>query len=253
MVVSLFTFNSAVALPNYRVCGNEKAHSCLSVPNDLLSFYHENLLLNDTRTAINKTHQNTVVSYCKRLGILKENEGWRDYQRIIIRLLLNPTPDLITTILWNKRELIPDGMIGAHIRCGGLLADTHEGTAMVTLPILHTIPSHIVNITKSLGIHNETVTLYVSTDSSYAFHYLNSSLPSYRIVTTTLYKRGHVEFDNADIVVKRSLIELFLMSQLRTVLLTSASAFSRTIREMGSYRHCFYIRAPYSRANYSRS
>ena len=234
------------------MCQNAKAYSCLTDPNDLYSFYQENLRLHDYRVGINKTHQNTVVSYCKRLGILKENEGWRDYQRIIIRLLLNPTPDLIASILWNKRKLIRDGQIGAHVRCGGILADTHEGTAMVTLPILQTIPERIVNITRSLGISNETVTLYVSTDSSYAFNYLNASLPTWRVVTTTLYKRGHVEFDNADVVVKRSLIELFIMSQLRSVLLTSASAFSRTIREMGSCRHYFAIRAPFSRTNFSR-
>ena len=95
----------------------------------------------------------------------------------------------------------------------------------------------------------KNVTVYVSTDSSYAYDYLVSSLPDLQVVSTTLFQRGHAEFDNDDAVIKRTLIDLFLMSQSNAVILTSSSAFSRIIREMGSYSVYLPIYAPYSHVN----
>ena len=219
-------------------------------PNNILSFYNENLQLHDYRLPINATHQEMIVARCKEAGLLRENEGWVDYRRIVLRLLLNPSSDLISTILSERQRIGPsERQIGAHIRCGGVLADTHEGTAMITLPILQTIPRLIANLTQRMNNSIKNVTVYVSTDSSYAYDYLVSSLPDLQVVSTTLFQRGHAEFDNDDAVIKRTLIDLFLMSQSNAVILTSSSAFSRIIREMGSYSVYLPIYAPYSHVN----
>ena len=114
------------------------------------------------------------------------------------------------------------------------------------MPILKTVPQIIRKAIINAGIPQKQVFVYVSTDSTYAFNYLKKALPHTRLLTSSLYKRGHAQFDSTDDVVKRSLIDLFLMANSHTFVATSSSGFSRVIGTMGVQKKTVSIRAPYS-------
>ena len=90
--------------------------------------------------------------------------------------------------------------------------------------------------------------VYLSTDSSIAYKNISESVSPVPVKSTSLYKRGHTtDTRTNDDSVKRTLIELFLIAQSESVLLTESSGFSMMIDWLNSYRHVFYIAASYSR------
>lgn len=145
-----------------------------------------------------------------------------------------------------RRRIGPsNNQIGVHVRCGGVLANTPEETTQISLPILKTIPSMIVEMAERLL--PEEAYVFISTDSSIAFNYLNHTVP-YRLIQSSLYHIGHAEYDPDDSIVKRSLIDIFLMAESPYVIVTSSSGFSMVIREIGSHKRIRTIRAPYNRS-----
>lgn len=133
--------------------------------------------------------------------------------------------------------------IGVHVRCGGVLANTPEGATLVSLPILKRIPNMIVEIAKK--IPPEGVYVFLSTDSNIAFNYLNHTVP-YTVKQSSLYQIGHAEFDPNDSIVKRSLIDIFLMAESPYLIITSGSGFSMVIREIGNHSIVHSIGAGYN-------
>ena len=54
-------------------------------------------------------------------------QSWKQVKRLFFRITLNPSPQLISVILQKRQQLGKyEGLVGAHVRCGGKLADSQE-------------------------------------------------------------------------------------------------------------------------------
>lgn len=240
----LFSTSNSLAISSFKLCANRV--DCLNHTKSIYSFEEKDLCLRDYRPGINEEERAAIVAILRRNGFLSNEEGWWDYRRIVLRLFLNPIEKLQKEIMWERRRIGPsNSQIGVHVRCGGVLANTPEETTLVNLPILKTIPSMIVEMAERLL--PEEAYVFLSTDSSLAFNYLNHTVP-YRLIQSSLYHIGHAEYDPDDSIVKRSLIDIFLMAESQFLIVTSSSGFSKVIREIGSYKRIRTIRAPYNRS-----
>ena len=220
---------------------------CMMEGRGIKSMKKSDLVLMDCRVPLSIANKEELVHILRRIGFLKQREGMKHFYRYAVRILMNPTPDLIHTIQSERVKIGPSRyQIGVHARGGGMLSDVPESRAMVTPSILKTIPPRVKRLIKGSKIPKRKVYVYLATDSSIAFQQLNQSLAPIPVKSTTLYSRGHSE----NIVVhedslRRSIIELYLMVSSRSLLLSSHSGYSRVIRWIGNPRIVRWIRAPY--------
>ena len=205
-------------------------HSCVSREGDFTTLPNETLFLEDYRMPVSDAQMNEL-------------------ERYITRLLWNPSRLLMKEIRKERRRIgSTKYQVGVHIRCAGLLADSHEGVAIVTPEILSTIPSRIERLLNRSNIPRNLAYVYLSTDSSIAYKNISESVSPVPVKSTSLYKRGHTtDYRVNSDAVKRAFIDLFLITQSQYVLLTKNSGFSMMIDWLNSYRHVFYISASYSR------
>ena len=188
----------------------------------------------------------------RQIGFLKDNEGWEEYHRYVIRLFFYPKPSLVKEIQQERRRIgLSSNQIGVHLRCGGYLADVNENVAMVTAEILSSIPQKMTELYNHHQGGNETY-FYLSTDSSFAAAYIVESMKPVTVVSTNLYCRGHSTIGlTSNSTLLRALMELHLVSQSNSLLLTSSSTFSRIIRWMSNASRVMVIHAPYTNTNAS--
>lgn len=215
-------------------------------PSDTFHIEERNLIFDDYRIMLSEEQREALVSILRKEGFLKENESFDDYYRYVTRLLHNPTVEVRNIIREERSKLgSASKQIGVHVRCGGNLADTHENTAMVTEGILSSVPSMIRQTIVESGVNGSYV--YLATDSSYAYRNLTASLYPIEVKATSLYKRGHTDQGSVTkLVIRRSILELFLIVQSQSLLLSSASSYSRLIRWMSHAKVLNFINAPYS-------
>ena len=217
-------------LSTYRMCGRgERCHYNRSYA----SLYEEDLKFNDYRIYPSRKDREIIVARLREMELLEENEGWNEFYHHLIRVFYNPSPQLMTTILKERARIGPKtNQIGAHVRCGGALADSVERTSMVTPEVLTTVPQMIRNLTDGF-LPQGNAYLYLSTDSTIAYRNISEALYPMRVVTTDLYHRGHTTTSRVETqAIKRAYIDLYLVSESRQVLLTSYSSFSRCVRWM---------------------
>ena len=203
---------------------------CMIEGLNIESMKKSDLVLMDCRMPLTKEQKTRLVHTLRSIGFLKQREGMKHFYRYAVRILMNPTPDLIHIIQSERAKIGPSRyQIGVHARCGGMLSDVHESRAMITPSILKTIPRRVKRLIKGSKIPKRRVYVYLATDSSIAFQQL---IP---VKSTTLYSRGHSE----NIVVQedsllRFIIELYLMVSSKSVLLFSHSGYSRVIGRIGN-------------------
>ena len=217
-------------LSTYRMCGRGgRCHYNRSYA----SLYEEDLKFYDYRIYPSRKDREIIVARLREMELLGENEGWDDFYHHLIRVFYNPSPQLMTTILKERARIGPKtNQIGAHVRCGGALADSVERTSMVTPEVLTTVPQMIRNLTDGF-LPQGNAYLYLSTDSTIAYRNISEALYPMRVVTTDLYHRGHTTTNRVETqAIKRAYIDLYLVSESRQVLLTSYSSFSRCVRWM---------------------
>ena len=231
-------------LSTYRMCGRgERCHYNSSYA----TLYEEDLKFYDYRIYPSRKDREIIVARLREMELLGENEGWDDFYHHLIRVFYNPSPQLMTTILKERARIGPKtNQIGAHVRCGGALADSVERTSMVTPEVLTTVPQMIRNLTDGF-LPQGNAYLYLSTDSTIAYRNISEALYPMRVVTTDLYHRGHTTTNRVETqAIKRAYIDLYLMSESQRLLLSSHSSFSRIIRWMSGAENVTYIQAPYS-------
>ena len=231
-------------LSTYRMCGRgERCHYNRSYA----SLYEEDLKFDDYRIYPSRKDREIIVARLREMELLEENEGWNEFYHHLIRVFYNPSPQLMTTILKERARIGPKtNQIGAHVRCGGALADSVERTSMVTPEVLTTVPQMIRNLTDGF-LPQGNAYLYLSTDSTIAYRNISEALYPMRVVTTDLYHRGHTTTNRVETqAIKRAYIDLYLMSESQRLLLSSHSSFSRIIRWMSGAENITYIQAPYS-------
>ena len=227
----------------------DDTHSCVSREKDFTTLNNETLFLEDYRMPVSDAQRNELVSVLRSIGFLEDSEGYREFERYITRLLWNPSRLLMKEIRKERRRIgSTKYQVGVHIRCAGLLADIHEGVAIVTPEILSTVPSRIERLLNQSNIPRNLVYVYLSTDSSIAYKKISESVSPVPVKSTSLYKRGHTtDFRVNSDAVKRAFIDLFLIAQSQYLLLTKNSGFSMMIDWLNSYSHVFYISASYSK------
>ena len=240
---------SFVGVDGYKYCGY--GIDCLYQHNNYSTLESTNLLLDDYHIHPQGRQYQEIVDRLKEIGILKRNENWNDYYRLVIRIMYNPIQDIIREIRKERQRIgSSQDQIGVHIRCGGNLADKKEPTAMITREMLSIVPDEVKGVMNTSSIPRSRVYVYLSTDSSVAEEIITTALSPIPVKTTILFKRGHSTLGSASIpILWRSLIELYLTSQADYLLLTSTSTFSHAIRWMSNAKGVREIIAPYHIVN----
>ena len=221
---------------------------CVDGPKDNIYFLEKrDLLIQDYRIYPTEEQEEAIVRTLRSIRFLKMYEGWDDYYRYMLRLFMNPSKELMDIVLKERKALGPaEYQIGAHIRCGGVLADVNEETAMVTPEILKEVPAMIQGLIDKSTIPKDKLYVYLSTDSSIAAETIKKALAPIPVKVTNVMKRGHTETalvdDNA---LKRSMLEIILCAESQSLLVSSASGFSRVMMWMDDTKEVEKIKAPY--------
>ena len=243
---SNFFLLSLLAVSNMKRCGMQDI--CFDGKKKNIYFLKKrDLIIQDYRIYPNDAQKTVIVRTLRLIRFLKTYEGWDDYYRYMLRLFLNPSKELMKVILEERKALGPaEYQIGAHIRCGGVLADVNEEVAMVTPEILKEVPGMIQGLIDNSTIPKDKLYVYLSTDSSIAAETIAKALAPVPVKVTTVMKRGHTETalvdDNA---LKRSMLELILGAESQSLLVSSASGFSRVMMWMDETKSVEKINAPY--------
>ena len=125
------------------------------------SMKKSDLVLMDCRLPLSIANKEELVHILRNIGFLKQREGMEHFYRYAVRILMNPTSDLIHTIQSERAKIGPSHyQIGVHARCGGMLSDVPESRAMVTPSILKTIPRRVKRLIKGSKIPKRRVYVY---------------------------------------------------------------------------------------------
>ena len=146
-----------------------KQEDCFKA-NDLYSLKNKKVVFYDNRFYGGNLRNAKNLHAINKLRIIDRPLTWKEYKRIIYRLIVNPTQDIQQLILQKREEFRQHRWIGVHIRCGGKLADTKEKTVMIPPSRLATVPQQIQSFIEKdynlLWSKNNSITLYLSSDSS---------------------------------------------------------------------------------------
>ena len=97
----------------------------------LSSIFNSTVMLEDCRLSKSIIATQANLQTLQARMVLKANETYEDLQRILYRLLLNPTPELQAVINSFKAiHFTKRYVFSIHIRMGGYLADVPERTEM---------------------------------------------------------------------------------------------------------------------------
>lgn len=167
-----------------------------------------------------------------------------DYERYAYRLFLNPIPEVgvqITQFRWmhfrNKY------VIGVQVRCGGQLADKPEpyiGFDNNTLPGLAV---QLKEITKTQQTNGLPILFFITSDSTYAYEYLAKEIkPSYDVIQSTTYKRGHTTIRSVTTeVLRRSVMDVFLLAECDYLIISKRRSFGFLGCAMSKSRQCLVV------------
>lgn len=227
---SQFFTATNVTLLSREECSKVSAH-LFTLPTVLNS----SVLLTDCRLSRAMIGARANLLTLQAREVLKANETYEDLQRILYRLLLNPTPQLqsiiqsFRTTYFTKRYVF-----SIHIRMGGYLADVPERAEMMSPARLKRLPSIIQNAMISWDFNAGNTVLFLSTDSTFAERFIRRQLgKDFTIVTTNSFHRGHTKGTPNGVAVQRALVDLFLLSDSDALLIGLGSGFGRIAKFMG--------------------
>ena len=84
----------------------------------------EVIAFDDERHPLLLVANRTIISDLKAYGILRPNDTFYDYNKVMLRLFLNPSIDLRHLILQERRRIFAQRpVLGVQIRTAGRLAD----------------------------------------------------------------------------------------------------------------------------------
>lgn len=244
-------------MDNYTVCGGGGVE-CMSDRGNYSTLLKEDLVMVDYQVIPTGSQDRESIQSLREIGFLKSNEGRREFNRYFSRLLYNPSRELIGAIRKERRRIgLAKNQIGAHIRCGGRLADRNEGVAMITPEKLATIPQRLHCMAKEASIPTNEQFFFISTDSSIAIDNLTAALYPYRVKYSSLYHRGHsgsINHNQTAIqqAIQQTLVDMFLVAESKALLITSSSAFSRAASWMSVSNHVEAIQTQYTFINQNK-
>ena len=92
---------------------------------DFAEALQDNTTLRDARLPLKYVYNDQNREILIRNGVMREGESWSDYQRKIYQLLLRPNRRIREEINQMRSAVHQRSVsIGAHIRTGGLLANS---------------------------------------------------------------------------------------------------------------------------------
>ena len=173
----------------------------------------------------NSLYSSNNLHLLKRLGIIKQL-SWAEYHAVIYRLLLNPSEGVQNSVQTVLSQFPTKWFtVAAHIRCAGKIANYKEGTVMVGERQLPSIAEKIRALLKVYsGKSNQT--LFIATDSSYAWEYLSQTLYPIQVLSNNQVVRGHSTGAKQPIV-HSTLTDLFLLTRSEAFIGVYKSSLSR--------------------------
>ena len=191
--------------------------------------------MTDCRLPYGVVYNKANLNRLKEKKVIKEKETVQDLQRILYRLLLNPTPQLQAMIIsFKQKYYTKKNVFSIQIRMGGCLSDTPEMMEMMSLHELEQLPTVIQNAMASWTFNAANTVLFLSTDSTYAENYIKAKLGSvYTVVTSDAFHRGHTTGTPDGVTVQRAIIDLFLLSDSDALLFCRGSGFGGIAMSMG--------------------
>lgn len=153
----------------------------------------EVIAFDDERHPLLLVANRTIISDLKAYGILRPNDTFYDYNKVMLRLFLNPSIDLRHLILQERRRIFAQRpVLGVQIRTAGRLADKKESMSFINETALQEIPQLILDTIVKFQFSGTLNGIYLSSDSQIAEDLVNRTLDCItRFLTTNLFKRGH--------------------------------------------------------------
>ena len=210
-----------------------KSLSCFKHKNDPQSLVNRNVLLIDTRFGDHTLLNGRYLRIINQYGFTRKWLSWNDYQRVLFRLMSNPTPAMTDIILKKRRELGPiENVLSVHIRCGGKLADYTESSSFYNKRTLAEIPSIIK---REMSRRKSIKVMYLTTDSSIAENFLRQSFKNVKVYTLKAFQRGHTTSNYVkDDTMRRTILDMYLAAPAKHIVYTEKSGFSKAICYIGN-------------------
>ena len=141
----------------------------------------------------------------------------------ILRILVNPAPYLHSYLLQFKKQHYHNNTVfGVQVRMGGCYANYQEGSELISLEKLHSLPALIRENLQ--GVPNPVI--YLSTDSDYAERYLREAIPECEILTSSnMFVRKHSTGKAALDGVQGALVDILLLADSDILLINRGSGF----------------------------
>ena len=168
-------------------------------------------------------------------------QSWKQVKRLFFRITLNPSPQLISVILQKRQQLGKyERLVGAHVRCGGKLADSQEEVYWIDKQGLNRVQFTFRKALKNMKLPRKELTVYLATDSTYAEETLRRTM-AVKIVTLNQVTRGHTTGSSADSIYQSAIVDLFLVSQASVVIYSHTSGFSEAILSMANTKREYIL------------
>lgn len=201
----------------------------------LASFLNSSVLVTDCRVPFVMVNTKENLKQLQKRRVLRANETFWDFQRLLYRLILNPTPELQAMIhAFKAQHFTKQHVFAIQVRTGGCLADYSEGVEMMSVEELERLPGVIVSAMESWNLNAGNTVLFLSTDSTYVEWFLKKQLGSmYTVLTSDVFHRGHTKGAPNGAAVQSALLDLFLLSDSDALLVCRNSGFGTVARSMG--------------------
>ena len=226
---------------NLQRCPNLIPPPCFKSRDNVYSMYNNDYLLIDTRINLDSIQTIKNLQVINDLHLVNFTLTWKSYQRLVIRLFLNPSDEIQEQVFQQLELLQPlRNTIGMHLRCAGSLADSRESIYWVAPDELPRVAHIIKRVTRYLKLKNPI--FYLSTDSSIAEQFLRNELKSYKFFTLNKkYKRGRCQMKCSDDVRVAIFVDLFTVAQLNSQFYMSSSGYSFVIRSLANANYTYTL------------
>ena len=214
---------------------------CFKSRDDVYSMYKKDYLLVDTRINLDSITTSKNLQVINNLHLVNFTLTWKSYQRLIIRLFLNPSDEIQEQVFQQLELLQPlRNTIGMHLRCAGTLADSKEKVYWVAPNELPRVAHIVKRVTHYLNVKNPI--FYLSTDSSIAEQFLRNELKGYKFFTLNKkFKRGRCRTECSNNVRMAVFVDLFTVAQLNSQFYMSSSGYSFVIRSLANANYTYTL------------
>ena len=173
------------------------------------------------------------------------NISFEPFLQTVYRVLLNPIPEVQFQVQKYKHQYFMkyNHTLGIQIRTGGCLADCREKREMSSLQDLIRLPSYIQEIMNKTGMVANSTLIFISTDSTIVENYLQRVMGyPYHLLSVNIFKRSHSLINPSEEVMKRNLVDLYLLAECDALIFCSGSGFGHMAYYLSKSKSKFMYR-----------